>query len=114
LVRLQLKLAIPKRRKRIHYPDTPQAGAEKIVEDLRMSEGEARKLDSPLMILSLDDEIARLKSGAQWASNGRAAITLMKTPEFRIVLIALGLHKIMHEHRAEAQLHCWYRKARSA
>jgi quercetin dioxygenase-like cupin family protein len=38
------------------------------------------------------------------ASSGRAAITLMKTPDFRIVLIALGLGKIMHEHRAEGPI----------
>ena len=69
-----------------------------------MSEGEARKLDSPLMTVSLDEEIARLRSGKQWASNRRAAITLMKTPDFRIVLIALGLGKIMHEHRAEGPI----------
>jgi quercetin dioxygenase-like cupin family protein len=56
------------------------------------------------MTVSLEDEIARLRSGAQWASNGRAAITLMKTPDFRIVLIALGLGKIMHEHRAEGPI----------
>ena len=35
-----------------------------------MSEGEARKLDSPLMIFSLDDEGARLRKrctvGLQW------------------------------------------------
>jgi quercetin dioxygenase-like cupin family protein len=74
------------------------------MEDLRMSEGEARKLDSPLMTVSLDDEIARLRSGAQWAPSGRAAITLMKTPDFRIVLIALGLGKIMHEHRADGPI----------
>jgi hypothetical protein len=38
----------------------------KSTEELRMSEGEARKLDSPVMTVSLDDEIARLRSGAQW------------------------------------------------
>jgi quercetin dioxygenase-like cupin family protein len=69
-----------------------------------MSEGEARKLDSSLMIFSLDDESARLRKGAQWASNERAAITLMKTSDFRIVLIALGLGKIRHEHCAEGPI----------
>ena len=69
-----------------------------------MSEGEARKLDSPLMIFSLDDETARLRKGAQWASSERAAITLIKTSDFRIVLIALGLGKIMHAHRAEGPI----------
>jgi quercetin dioxygenase-like cupin family protein len=75
-----------------------------MTEDLRMSEDDARQLDSPLMTASVGDEIARLKSGALWASNGRAAITLMKTPHFRIVLIALGLGKIMREHRAEGPI----------
>jgi len=69
-----------------------------------MNESEARKLDSPLMIFSLAEESARLGSGKQWASNGRSAITLMKTSDFRIVLIALGLGKIMHEHRAEGPI----------
>ena len=63
-----------------------------------------RRLDLTLMRFNILDEIAAMKSSAQWNSTGRGAKTLVKNDELRIVLVALSARKAIHEHHAEGAI----------
>lgn len=52
------------------------------------TEGE-RLLDAPLFIFDLPTVIDRLKNESTWKHAGHNAITLLKSPHMRIVLIAM-------------------------
>jgi quercetin dioxygenase-like cupin family protein len=48
-----------------------------------------RLLDAPLLIFDLHDVVEKIKQEAAWKMGERNAITLLKSPFMRIVLIAL-------------------------
>ena len=64
----------------------------------------AGHLTAPLMDFNLVDEIAQLHEEEAWLRTGRNSKTLVKQPDFRIVLIALqkGVH--LEEHSADARI----------
>ena len=64
----------------------------------------AGHLTAPLMNFNLPKEIAQLHAEEAWLRTGRNSKTLVKQPDFRIVLIALqnGLH--LEEHSADARM----------
>lgn len=47
----------------------------------------------------LSHEVAALRRGPQYAATGHAAKTLFRRPALRVVLIALGRHEELKEHR---------------
>lgn len=61
-------------------------------------------LTAPLMDFNLTEEIAQLHEEEAWLRTGRNSKTLVKQPDFRIVLIALqkGIH--LEEHSADARI----------
>lgn len=63
----------------------------------------AGSLTAPLMDFNLEKEIAQLHEEEAWLRTGRNSKTLVKQPDFRIVLIALqkGVH--LEEHSADAR-----------
>ena len=64
----------------------------------------AGHLTAPLMDFNLTKEIAQLHEEEAWLRTGRNSKTLVKQPDFRIVLIALqkGVH--LEEHSADARI----------
>lgn len=66
--------------------------------------GGHRVLDVPLMAFDLTAEMEKLKAGAQWAHSRRAAITLIKSADLRIVLVLLARGIVIHEHQAEGPI----------
>ena len=64
----------------------------------------AGHLTAPLMDFDLAKEIAQLHDEEAWQRTGRNSKTLVKQPDFRIVLIALkkGVH--LEEHSADARI----------
>jgi quercetin dioxygenase-like cupin family protein len=63
-----------------------------------------RILDRPLMTFSVPDEISRLKQGEQWTRTRRAALTLAKNADLRLVLVLLSEGMDIHEHQAEGPI----------
>ena len=61
-------------------------------------------LTAPLMDFNVTEEIAQLHEEEAWLRTGRNSKTLVKQPDFRIVLIALqkGIH--LEEHSADARI----------
>jgi quercetin dioxygenase-like cupin family protein len=69
-----------------------------------MTDLEPRPLDEPLMSFATEQEISKLKASDQWRRETRAAITLVKTHAFTIVLIALHAGAVLKEHHAEGPI----------
>ena len=61
-------------------------------------------LTAPLMDFDLGKEIAQLHEEEAWARTGRNSKTLVKQPDFRIVLIALQKGRHLEEHSADARI----------
>ena len=61
-------------------------------------------LTAPLMDFNLVDEIAQLHEEEAWLRTGRNSKTLVKQPDFRIVLIALQKGGHLDEHSADARI----------
>ena len=64
----------------------------------------AGHLTAPLMAFNLSKELSQLHEEEAWLRTGRNSKTLVKQPDFRIVVIALkkGLH--LEEHSADARI----------
>lgn len=81
-------------------------------DDAKAQEGEsggyARKTDPQLtgsaLQFDLEDEIRELQLEVTWVRTGQNAKTLVKHPDFRIVLIVLGAGARIREHEADARL----------
>ena len=56
------------------------------------------------MDFNLEREIAQLHEEEAWLRTGRNSKTLVKQPDFRIVLIALQKGEHLAEHRADARI----------
>ena len=61
-------------------------------------------LTAPLMAFDLEREIAQLHEEEAWLRTGRNSKTLVKQPDFRIVLIALKQGGHLEEHSADARI----------
>jgi quercetin dioxygenase-like cupin family protein len=68
--------------------------------DERKSEWTAGHPVSGIANLNVPEEIARLKSGAQWAAGDRAAEALAKNSELSVTLIVLKQGAALKEHSA--------------
>jgi len=64
----------------------------------------AGHLTAPLMDFNLEKEIAQLHEEEAWQRTGRNSKTLVKQPDFRIVLMALQKGGHMDEHSADARI----------
>ena len=64
----------------------------------------AGHLTAPLMDFNLTKEIAQLHEEEAWRRTGRNSKTLVKQPDFRIVLIALQKGSHLEEHSADARI----------
>lgn len=61
-------------------------------------------LTAPLMDFNLSKEIEQLHQEESWLRTGRNSKTLVKQPDFRIVLVALKTGKKLEEHEADARI----------
>jgi quercetin dioxygenase-like cupin family protein len=59
-----------------------------------------QQLDSPLATIDLAVESAQLRNERGWREGDRNANTLVKTPDFRVVLTALRSGARLQEHQA--------------
>ena len=81
-------------------------------EDAKAREGEsggsARKTDPQLtgstLQFDLDGEVRELRLEETWARTGQNAKTLVKHPDFRIVLILLRAGARIREHQSDARM----------
>ena len=64
----------------------------------------AGHLNAPLMDFNLVKEIEQLHAEEAWLRTGRNSKTLVKQPDFRIVLIALQKGGHLEEHSADARI----------
>jgi quercetin dioxygenase-like cupin family protein len=64
----------------------------------------AGHLTAPLMDFNLLKEIEQLHQEEAWLRTGRNSKTLVKQPDFRIVLVALKTGKKLEEHEADARI----------
>jgi quercetin dioxygenase-like cupin family protein len=64
----------------------------------------AGHLTAPLMDFNLPEEISELHAEEAWGRTGRNSKTLVKQPDFRIVLIALQKGEHIEEHKADARI----------
>jgi len=64
----------------------------------------AGHLAEPLMNFNLSNEIARLHQEEAWLRTGHNSKTLVKQPNFRIVLIALKKGRHLEEHKADGRI----------
>jgi quercetin dioxygenase-like cupin family protein len=64
----------------------------------------AGHLTAPLMNFNLAQETAQLHEEEAWLRTGRNSKTLVKQPDFRIVLIALQKGGHIEEHSADARI----------
>ena len=63
------------------------------------------QLAQPLLQFDLPAEIEHLRREESWQwGTGRSSKTLVKQPDFRIVLVAMKAHTEMKEHRAEGRI----------
>jgi quercetin dioxygenase-like cupin family protein len=60
-------------------------------------------LESPILTFDLNAEIARLRSENAW-QGGRNSKTLVKHPDFRVVLTDLKSNARLHEHKAAGRI----------
>ena len=64
----------------------------------------AGHLTAPMMHFNLAREIEQLHQEEAWLRTGRNSKTLVKQPDFRIVLVALNAGKKLEEHEAAARI----------
>jgi quercetin dioxygenase-like cupin family protein len=83
---------------------TPQGKVSQEKEGRTGHESLAGHLTAPLMDFNLEREIAQLHDEEAWQRTGRNSKTLVKQPDFRIVLIALQKDGHLEEHSADARI----------
>ena len=63
------------------------------------------ELEKPVLEFDLQAEIRQLQEQESWQrETGRSSKTLVKYPDFRIVLVAMKAGSLMKEHRAEGRI----------
>lgn len=83
---------------------TPQRKIAQEKEGRTGHESLAGTLTAPLMDFNLLQEIEQLHAEEAWLRTGRNSKTLVKQPDFRIVLIALQKGRHLEEHSADARI----------
>jgi quercetin dioxygenase-like cupin family protein len=68
----------------------------------RSSSTAERPLDQPAMTFDLPAILADLKREPTWRTSSRNAVTLLKQPGFRVVLVALQADAALAPHRTES------------
>jgi quercetin dioxygenase-like cupin family protein len=68
------------------------------------SERAPQRMAAPVLAFDLAHEMAQLHEETAWRQGDRNAKTLVKEPDFRIVLIALRAGARMEEHRAAGRI----------
>jgi quercetin dioxygenase-like cupin family protein len=63
-----------------------------------------RVLRAPLLSLSLDKEIKKLKKESAWINGDRNAVTLQKNSSLRVVLISMRKGASLLEHKVEGPI----------
>jgi quercetin dioxygenase-like cupin family protein len=63
-----------------------------------------RPVEGPLLHLRLNEQLERLRQEPTWRTSGRNAITLVKEPTLRVVLLLLGKGTEISEHQAAGPL----------
>lgn len=63
-----------------------------------------RPIEAPLLHLRLGEQLERLRREPTWHASGRNAITLVKEPTLRVVLMLLGRGTRISEHQAAGPL----------
>ncbi len=64
----------------------------------------ARGITTPVLSMSVEEEIDRLQSEPEWTSGREDAITLVKYPRMRVVLVALKRGSRMRQRKVEGPL----------
>lgn len=63
-----------------------------------------RPVEVPLQCLRFGEQLERLRQEPTWRTSGRNAITLVKEPALRVVLMLLGKGTTISEHQAAGPL----------
>lgn len=84
---------LTKKRDEVMTDGTPQTGREH----------EVGTLTAPLLTLDLKREVEQLRSEGRWQS-GHTAKTLVKYPDFRVVLIVMKADGRLEKHRTEGRI----------
>jgi len=61
-------------------------------------------IDAEILAFDLEGEVARLRQEPPWSKTGRNAKTLLKLPDFRVVLVTIQAGTRIDEHRAEGSI----------
>lgn len=75
-------------------------GHEKTVQNERPS----RHLGDPVIIFDLESQLKEIKQEDAWNRNGHNARTLVKHPDFRVVLVAMKKSSQIKEHKVEGRI----------
>lgn len=70
----------------------------------KSAEGLAESLAGPVLQFDLASEIEALRQEEAWLQTGRNSSTLVKHPDFRVVLAIMKAGTQMHEHKADARI----------
>ena len=62
------------------------------------------RLTAPVMDFNLAKEIEQLQQEEAWPRTGRNSKTLVKQPDFRVVLVALKAGRKLEEHEADGRI----------
>ena len=63
------------------------------------------QLARPLLHFNMREEMRQLRQQESWRrGTGRSSKTLVKYPDFRLVLVAMKANTVMKEHRAEGRI----------
>jgi len=75
-----------------------------VAAEKRLAPREKRTVAAPLLSLAIEEELERLKKEPEWASGDRNSVTLVKTPNLSIVLVALRKGAAMCGHEVEGPI----------
>lgn len=70
----------------------------------RAERPKARPLDAPLLTFDLTTVVKQIKSEDTWQTAQRNAMTLVRSPTLRVVLIALHQGTVIPSHQAEGPI----------
>jgi quercetin dioxygenase-like cupin family protein len=84
--------------------DFPDTGPHARGETTGTPERPAQRLAAPVLTFDLPAELAQLRGEPAWARGDRNAKTLVKEPDFRLVLVALKAGARLEEHLAPGRI----------
>lgn len=87
-----------------NQPSTQSPTAHPSGETTGTDERPPQRLAAPVLTFDLAHEVAQLHEEAAWQRGDRNAKTLVKEPDFRIVLIALRAGSRMEKHQAAGRI----------